>query len=325
MALERKASLFRLVDKNAHIIVPFNDAREGIPLFCVHPMGGSVTSYEALARHLGGRLPIYGIQVPKQHLNAAFAASVEGIAECHVEAVRSLRPKGALVLAGWSSGAPIALEMAQRLRALGREVKLLVVYDGDLHNIVDRKEAWARSNYWGWVRNLPRWIEHDLRTGGGMRTAGRRWIKAKLKLAAASHGLRRFIPGNIHPLDAFVDTSNVPEGQRPFFRALYDAVVRYSPKFYDGDVLLYVAKTRPLWELCPVGEAWARISRALEMVEVEGSHFSLLQEPQVIALADDLRERLLRLNYNESAIRHTGPAGARGTTVEETQCRQELR
>jgi thioesterase domain-containing protein len=316
MALDRKAALWRLVDKNTDVIVPFTDAREGIPLFCVHSIGGDATSFGALAQHVGGQFPIYGIQVPKQHLNAAFADSVERIAAYYVEAVRSLRPEGAFVMGGWSCGAVIALEMAQRLRALGREVKLLVLFDEYLPNVVGRGEAWALSNYWRWLRNVPRWIEHDLRAKGGTWSVGRR-IKAKLRVTAASYGLRRVAPGEIHSLDTVVDTTKWPDGQRTFACALYDAVESYSPKFYDGDVLLYAAKTRPLWELCPVGEAWARISRALETVEVEGTHLSLIREPQVAALAEDLCERLLRLNCNETAIMNTKPAGAQPSGVGE--------
>jgi hypothetical protein len=57
MAGDRKAALFRLVGANTRVIVPFSEAREGIPLFCVHSIEGTPphsTSWRITVAERGG-------------------------------------------------------------------------------------------------------------------------------------------------------------------------------------------------------------------------------------------------------------------------------
>ena len=122
--------IWRLVSRHGSAIVPFNEVGEGPAFYCVHPISGDVTSFSDLARALGSGERFYGIQVPRRNMNAAFAVSVAAVARHHVEALLDHQPKGPFILGGWSAGAIIALEMAQQLQALGREVPLLIALDG---------------------------------------------------------------------------------------------------------------------------------------------------------------------------------------------------
>jgi len=57
-------------------------------------------------------------------------------------------------------------------------------------------------------------------------------------------------------------------------------------------VLLYQAKTQPLYHLLEVDRAWGRIARHLEVVKVRGTHVSLVREPYVRPIAAHLRHVL---------------------------------
>ncbi len=117
--------------------------REGtkIPLILVDagPM------YRALVRKLGNDQPVYGIALPKlSDLPVPF--TVKDIAANLVEVLCASRLDGPYCLAGWSTAGVIAYEMAQQLRARGKDVPLLVLFDTN-------NPAYLRS-FKGW-KQLP--------------------------------------------------------------------------------------------------------------------------------------------------------------------------
>src|ERR1700722_15747966 len=107
--------LFRLVAKRGSTIVSLAENGGGSPFYCVHSIGGDVTSFRPLAQILGTERPVYGIQVPRDRLGADFAESIHAIAAYYADALAAFQPEGPLLLGGWSVGAAIALEMAHIL------------------------------------------------------------------------------------------------------------------------------------------------------------------------------------------------------------------
>jgi thioesterase domain-containing protein len=83
---------------------------------------------------LGPKQKFYGIQAPTDKRNAEFVSSIESISQYYVNELVKFQPEGPFLLGGHSTGATIALEMSQQLTARGREVSLLVVFDGELFN-----------------------------------------------------------------------------------------------------------------------------------------------------------------------------------------------
>ena len=99
------------------------------PLFCVHPAGGSSAGYVELSRALGPEQPLYGLDAPGIRGDAAIFTRVEDMAECYVQAIRSVQPHGPYQLAGWSLGGVIAFEMARQLRKAGETVAPILLLD----------------------------------------------------------------------------------------------------------------------------------------------------------------------------------------------------
>ena len=66
------------------------------------------------------------------------------------------------MIGGHSVGAIIALEMAQQLRARGREVSLLVVLDGELFNTGTELGRYNPLYWFKLLINVPNWIRDVL-------------------------------------------------------------------------------------------------------------------------------------------------------------------
>src|SRR5262249_18549795 len=93
-------------------------------------------------------------------------------------------------------------------------------------------------------------------------------------------------------VEGFMNTADFSEDYVAFMNAVYDALHRYVPKAYASRVLLFQARTQPLYHLLEVDQAWGRIPRHLQVVQVRGTHGSLVREPHVRPIAAHLRHVL---------------------------------
>ncbi|MFR9753182.1 amino acid adenylation domain-containing protein [Nocardia sp. 004] len=96
-------------------LVPINTGGTKPPLFLVHPIGGNVLCYLALARHLDPDRPVYGLQAAGADSGSTPERSIAALSASYLEAVRRVYPVGPYHLAGWSFGGYVALEMARQL------------------------------------------------------------------------------------------------------------------------------------------------------------------------------------------------------------------
>ena len=288
--------LWRLVLRRMSAIATLSKGGNSAPFYCVHPIGGDVTKFYDLARLLGPEQRFYGIQVPKEKMTDAFGASIKAIARHYVETLVAFQPEGTIVLGGWSVGAIIALEMAQQLRAIGRNVPLLVALDGAPCNTGGGINPWNPRYGWKLICNLPSWIKDDQRQNWSLSAFTRR-VAAKLAFRTLV-GMPTFIRQQTLHDEAvrdLMDNTGWLSGQRSFIRALYAAARDYIPEPYAGRVIVYEARIQPLWHLLQVGAAWTKIVRHIEIVIVDGSHTNLLEEPAVGVLAAHLRVQLAAL------------------------------
>jgi amino acid adenylation domain-containing protein len=103
---------------------------ERTPFFFVHPVGGTILQYRALARRLGVERPFYALQSPALEGNPLSPdITIEALAQSYLDAVQAAVPKGPYLLGGWSFGGLVAAEMARALRHAGEEVALLALLD----------------------------------------------------------------------------------------------------------------------------------------------------------------------------------------------------
>ena len=106
------------------------------PLYCVHPAGGSIIRYQALADALAGSRPIYGIQSRSMLDPTYLDNSIEEMAADYVDLIRRNHPQGPYFLLGWSMGGIIAVSIAAMLEEQGKKVVFLGLLDTHFRSAV---------------------------------------------------------------------------------------------------------------------------------------------------------------------------------------------
>ncbi|MFT0183220.1 non-ribosomal peptide synthase/polyketide synthase [Pseudomonas benzopyrenica] len=100
------------------------------PLFCPHPVSGTVVGYYSLAQQLAGRWDVWGLQ-NRQILDPSWRdTSLAQLARDYVRMLLETQPRGPYRLLGWSLGGALVLEMASLLERLGKMVAFVGLVDG---------------------------------------------------------------------------------------------------------------------------------------------------------------------------------------------------
>jgi thioesterase domain-containing protein len=286
------------------------------PFFWVHPAGGDLFSYAALARRLGPDRPLYMLQIPLPgEAQAAGApavpaanghdgpppATVEAIAAAFLRAIRLVQPAGPYLLGGWSSGATLAVEMAGQLLAAGERVALLASLDGP--PMADLLGNRGPVDDLGLLAALAHQVAATAglaRAGLGVTAAGLRALPEPARLAFV---VERLGAAGL-PLDP-AESGRLERAWRllaTYFRAL----ASYRPRPYPGPMLIFrPAEATASAEMAALDGAalaagptlgWERhVAGPIEVHHVPGNHFTMLAEPNVAHLAAALQPYLAGL------------------------------
>ncbi|HSF43296.1 MAG TPA: amino acid adenylation domain-containing protein, partial [Thermoanaerobaculia bacterium] len=268
--------------KTALSLVRLQPKGDRPPLVAVHPVGGNVLAYTELARELmpGGR-PLWALQ------SAGLAGGephrrIEAMASSYVEEILAARPAGPYPLLGWSLGGSIAFEMARQLRQRGHEVPLLVLVDAFAPGTLSEEILDGMDD-----AELLSGIAGDL---AGV--AGREALVTPEELRALPDAER--IPFLLRAAEkaGALPTGLGAEPARVLlsvYQANLEAARHYRPDPWPGRALLLRAR-RP--EATPDSGWGPLVTGGVEVVEIEGDHYSLLRSPRVVRLAREIEARL---------------------------------
>ncbi|UXV22066.1 amino acid adenylation domain-containing protein [Pseudomonas fluorescens] len=252
------------------------------PVFCVPGAGDSVTGFVGLSEALGRDWPLFGLQPRGLDGEAVPHSQVEAAAQCYLTALEQECPRGPVHLVGHSFGGWVALEMAVRLQAMGREVASLTVIDSESpggNGVVGRPYTSTAA--------LLRLIEAmQLSAGksldidpvafaGRDEVAQRQWLHAGM------------VAVGLLPARASVDAMAGPA--RTYAAAL--RTVYRTTQRYHGVVRLVLAQDPALdaagnqREQGLMIDGWQRQGSGLEVWYGGGNHFTLLKAPNVHGLA----------------------------------------
>ncbi|MEV6210448.1 amino acid adenylation domain-containing protein [Kitasatospora sp. NPDC051914] len=103
----------------------------GRELFLFHPVGGSVSSYTALARSWAGPVHAFQSRALAQGTTAALAPDLVAMATAYREELQQVTAEGPYLLGGWSMGGLLAYEVGCQLAEQGHEVDVFMI-DSDL-------------------------------------------------------------------------------------------------------------------------------------------------------------------------------------------------
>ncbi|MBB3054651.1 non-ribosomal peptide synthetase [Mucilaginibacter gotjawali] len=110
-------------------LVPIKPHGHKTPLYLVHGAGLNVLLFNAVATGLSPDQPVYGLQAKGLNGIDEPLKTIEEIAAHYVNAITRQNPDGPYALGGFSMGGVIAFEMTRQIKALGKEVSMLALFD----------------------------------------------------------------------------------------------------------------------------------------------------------------------------------------------------
>ena len=262
------------------------------PLFFVHPSGGSAHWYVELARHLDGERPFYAIQAQGVYGDAPLHATIEEMAAAYVPLIRERQPEGPYLLGSWSMGVVVAYEMARRLAAQGETVAALIILDQGPVLPADEPEDDAAYYVQVFGKHAPLSLE-------------------RLRQMTADEQVRHVLAEAQKA--GWITPDVTPEQFRLFVRALRthtEAWRAYEPRPYPGPLTLFRAAIQEEAGL-PPDMGWRELALGgVTVLETPGDHLSMIQEPRVQILGEQLRACLNEAeeaeHYQKQGQRHRG-------------------
>ncbi|WP_060482084.1 non-ribosomal peptide synthetase [Pseudomonas sp. NBRC 111119] len=282
-------------------LVPLRRTGNRRPLFLVHPMGGNILSYLRMLPHLPEDQPLYALQASGVDLGSQPIASVEAQAAFYIASMRSVQPQGPYLIGGWSYGGFVAFEIARQLIAAGEQVDKVLVLD--TMALSDQAKGKASDD------GLLSWFFWELL-----------WTSRGSDLPV------QLVPAHIESLqerfefitDHAISIGAIPEGstkavmQRLFevYRTNWDAATEYNyqSKRPALDITLVRAREplpRILREMHdtirseyndPLNGWPGKTSGKVRLIEVEGDHLTIMEEPYVGPLVGAIMDEIQRGN-----------------------------
>jgi len=250
----------------------------GIPIYGVHSLGEREGFYRPLAARLGPKQPLFGLTTGYTHLHES-DLSVEQLAQFYSEDIQKHQPQGPLVLAALSMCGYVAFELARQLTEADREVAYLVLFDSEgpdgrppLH---DRSRILALH----WQR---------------LRKQGPRYLLERLvaELTASGGICSRLVLSLSRRLGWAQDRLYVPPADDAFVQKLERAVNLFTPKTYGGNIVIFYPEDELFFDLkeaTRTGLGWRNCTTGhIDLVQVPGAHISMLAEPHVGQLAQQI-------------------------------------
>ena len=263
-------------------LVPLTLGGSREPFFCVHPMFGVVFPYLELAQHLGSDRSFYGLQ-PLGLDGSSPLNRMEAIAAYYIQAIQSVQPHGPYFLGGWSFGGLVAFEMAQQLTQAGQQIGLLAILDTPAP--FNKPSFWHSLKYlfgtalWS---TLPFLLDYGeiVRNRLQSRNPNSRWQWS---------AITRLVPEESR-LQLLDESAITPMLQ--IFYANAQAAYRYVPQNYSHCITLFKATEQPNSSRQDSTLGWSTLSSNIQVHQVPGDHLSLLKQPHVQTLAQQLKRCL---------------------------------
>lgn len=121
------------VDKILSCVVKLSSGKNRIPLFLIHPVGGSIFWYKRLATYLENKYTVYGIQDMSLDSTRFGFNKLEDMAAYYLHEIKNIYSGDYYYLGGASFGATVAFEIANQLINSQKNVQFLGLFDGWAH------------------------------------------------------------------------------------------------------------------------------------------------------------------------------------------------
>jgi amino acid adenylation domain-containing protein len=270
-------------------LVPLRAGSGQPALYLPFAMGGQLLFWREFVRALGPGRPVYGFRLPD---GCEPSTDLRALAAAMVRDLLVFQPEGPYHLAGYSFSAALAFEMAQQLRASGRTVGVLAMIDYG----PGEPPGWsARVRTAGdFIVNLPYWLRYDVLQAGWTPMA----VRASRKVATLGDKILHIgRPDTARSAEWAVNEifghQQLPEAHRRLAIGHLDAYYRYQPEVYNGRILLFWARCRPLFHSLAPDLGWKRYAAGgFERVVVACNHDNILTLPHVSVIAAGIEKAI---------------------------------
>lgn len=252
-------------------IVPIRVHGAGNQLFCVHGAGGNVLNFYHLANLLPQEIDFFGIQARGVDGRKQPHKSLLEMRDAYFKALQKDASLDNLILAGFSGGGLVALELARLLRENGHTVRSVVLLDTycpaieRVDSTISEKIEKVRKYGLSYVQERANTIFQRKRT---------QWELVGHEL------LGRPLPHNLR--------------EQKLFDAFTEGENQYRCRPYDGRVILVRAEeVDEGYRHVAADLGWRRYLSDLYIVSTPGNHETMVTEPHVETLADVLYSALV--------------------------------
>jgi amino acid adenylation domain-containing protein len=259
-------------------IVPLKREGNRPPIFLIHGIGSEVWTFVELVKHVHAEQPVYGVLPPDD--GGSTPTTIAEMTSRYIREIESVVSDGPFVLGGHCSGAVTAVELARQLRARGRSVALLVVFDHWTEEVP--------AGVVGSLQNAALWVADDLFHTSLRSNLGR--LRSKVRLARAEVGRMLGLAASDPDVRDRLGLWRYPDFEVERLRQFSEALRSYRFSRYDGPIHVFRARARRLGLRRPAADmGWGRIAAGSLTIEtVPGAHDSMFNQPFVETLGERL-------------------------------------
>jgi amino acid adenylation domain-containing protein/non-ribosomal peptide synthase protein (TIGR01720 family) len=262
---------------------------DDVPLFLIHPAGGTVACYGALAQLVD--MPVYGLQAPGLVVGETPERTVAALSKQYADAIISEFPSGPYRIGGWSYGGIVAFDLVRRLTEAGRAVELLVIFDTLAPGAMPLAE---------WQKDSTTLLADIFGSDAGLSVEDLRGHGLDAQLALVT---TRAISAGVLPDDYTLD-----DAKRAWFvfQAHRHAEQTYAAlRLSGGHALVFSSDLRRDDADHTLG--WGQWLAQVDVVEVPGNHLQVLRPPTLSIVAAEITRRV-HLRSSRASARLT-PSG----------------
>lgn len=257
------------------------------PLYIIHGEGLNVLNFSGLAEHMDEERPIFGLQARALNGKDAIEDSIQEIAAFYLSEILLHNPDGPYLIAGYSFGGYVAVEIEKQMQALGKKIQMLIMLDTDAE----------KTEYKDWYYLFPRKVKRNFPIFISFLKATLTRPITTIKKQLESNAITKYLHRR-NSKAFFQMIKKIKERHLMAFR-------NYRMEPFNNKVYLFKAKICVHYVDDAVYLGWKHFAKeGVELYEVPGDHLSMLVSPNVEYLAQILEKTLdqhdsyvLKTNY----------------------------
>jgi thioesterase domain-containing protein/acyl carrier protein len=266
-------------------LVPIREGGTKPALYLVHGGGLHVLFYQNMVKYMDADQPIYALQARGLNGDEEPLDRIEDMAAHYISEILQQDPDGPYCLAGYSLGGIIAWEMAKQLKAMGKSVLMLSLFDAVA------KDEWTNGGSASGFNKKLKKIGYNLSLL--MRDPAKaleyKTHVLKMQLEQKKGRLRTAFRNN--------KTNEIEEGYIPYGSKVYDKSIEAYEKYVlqplDIEVDLFKAKEQMFYLNDPEYYGWDKFALGGVIThEIGGNHLTLFDEPNGKAVAKAMKHRM---------------------------------